>query len=389
MPRTRTLPRSQPVFPASVHDPVLGPELLKLHAAMELDPLWSAMLRLIDLCVPCRDVIAALPCEGIQPMIIRSTIPGDPDEYWGRINRAEPPLGAMVAQHPGLRLADIDEQFSDEELKATRFWKEIMEPDGWRHSVALLAWDGPRLVGHVGLNREAAQGRFTVEEKALLVELQPHFEVAMNRVAAWSRERRVRQMLAECMEHPLEGVVLLDLQGRQMHHNRAARAACDRWNDHPSDSRGAVHLPPEISAAAAEIVSGFLEAMRDHPRPGAVEVELDHPSLPGLSARLRVVEPARQANWPYVMVTFSRRVGAAQHMPVFRLTSSEHRVALLVAGGLRNEEVARELSVSVHTIRSHLREIFAKLGVRHRGELSRHLAVTDASLPTAELEEGF
>ncbi|HLU74795.1 MAG TPA: LuxR C-terminal-related transcriptional regulator [Nonomuraea sp.] len=55
------------------------------------------------------------------------------------------------------------------------------------------------------------------------------------------------------------------------------------------------------------------------------------------------------------------------------LTPSELRVARLVARGMTNREVAAELFLSPHTVDSHLRHAFAKLGVRSRVELVRHV----------------
>lgn len=53
------------------------------------------------------------------------------------------------------------------------------------------------------------------------------------------------------------------------------------------------------------------------------------------------------------------------------LTRSELRVVRLVAQGMTNREVAAELHLSRHTVDSHLRHAFTKLGVTSRVELTR------------------
>lgn len=59
--------------------------------------------------------------------------------------------------------------------------------------------------------------------------------------------------------------------------------------------------------------------------------------------------------------------------PSSSLTESEWRVARLVAEGLTNREVADQLFLSPHTVDSHLRHSFTKLGVNTRVELTRHI----------------
>jgi DNA-binding CsgD family transcriptional regulator/tetratricopeptide (TPR) repeat protein len=52
------------------------------------------------------------------------------------------------------------------------------------------------------------------------------------------------------------------------------------------------------------------------------------------------------------------------------LTATEREVSLLVAEGLTNGAVARRLYISPHTVNTHLRHVFAKLGVANRVELA-------------------
>jgi DNA-binding CsgD family transcriptional regulator len=53
------------------------------------------------------------------------------------------------------------------------------------------------------------------------------------------------------------------------------------------------------------------------------------------------------------------------------LTTSELAVVRLVAEGLTNREVAERLFLSPHTVSSHLRHVFSKLGITSRVELAR------------------
>ncbi len=63
------------------------------------------------------------------------------------------------------------------------------------------------------------------------------------------------------------------------------------------------------------------------------------------------------------------------------LTDSELGVVRLVAEGMTNRQVANQLYVSPHTVSTHLRHAFAKLGVNSRVELTR-IAVEHDSAPS-------
>jgi DNA-binding CsgD family transcriptional regulator len=67
-----------------------------------------------------------------------------------------------------------------------------------------------------------------------------------------------------------------------------------------------------------------------------------------------------------------RRVGGARRAPD-ELTATERRVAELVADGLSNKLVARELYMSVKTVEGNLSRIYRKLGVSSRTQLARRL----------------
>ena len=65
------------------------------------------------------------------------------------------------------------------------------------------------------------------------------------------------------------------------------------------------------------------------------------------------------------------RLGTASSGGPGPLTAREREIADLVAAGRTNREVAEQLVLSAKTIEAHLRNIYAKLGVRSRVELAR------------------
>ena len=56
------------------------------------------------------------------------------------------------------------------------------------------------------------------------------------------------------------------------------------------------------------------------------------------------------------------------------LSKREQEVALFVAKGMSNQEVADKMYVSLRTIKAHLSSIYEKTGVRNRLELGLALA---------------
>jgi len=70
---------------------------------------------------------------------------------------------------------------------------------------------------------------------------------------------------------------------------------------------------------------------------------------------------------------------AGSHWPgqVFGLTVRESEVASLLLQGLSNREIAESLSISEHTVKTHLKGIFHKAGVSSRGQAVARIAGED------------
>jgi DNA-binding CsgD family transcriptional regulator len=126
-----------------------------------------------------------------------------------------------------------------------------------------------------------------------------------------------------------------------------------------------------------------VEQFRATPRKLALATALEDAAGPGrgragwLEESLALVTEcgARQAQQ-----RLEKRLGPAPGAPpaepvcLPQLSSAERKVALLVAEGLTNVEVAAKLFLSKHTVDSHLRKIFTKLGLNRRVELARVVA---------------
>lgn len=55
------------------------------------------------------------------------------------------------------------------------------------------------------------------------------------------------------------------------------------------------------------------------------------------------------------------------------LTNREQEILLLVTENYSNQEIAQQLCLAESTVKSHLHNIFRKLGVRNRSEALAHI----------------
>jgi len=370
--------RKPKVYPTTIHDTSLEATLAELRAALDLESLWRASVAALDLMLPVFHHVAAMPCVEDRPIWVSTTVPESEEPgYWDRFISCEPPLSRVLTNQPFSKVAYLDDHWSEEELSGTEFYKRVMVPEGWQHAAGFLFWEGTDYLGHIGINRTRQEGLFLPHERALLDEFYPHLESAVKRVAAFDRERSKRAALEAVLKEMPDGMLILDWELQTVFSNRAAEEACQRWNG--GNATGDV-IPAEVRTAAGTLMASS-ESLLRQPPPGKLTPpvsEMFHPEIPGLGARMRVLHPrAKQAIKPHCLIEFSRVMqgsGGEPAVAAFSLTTAERRVADLVAMGKSNPSVAAELNLSVNTVRAHLREVFSKLGIRHRGELTGALA---------------
>jgi ATP/maltotriose-dependent transcriptional regulator MalT len=133
-----------------------------------------------------------------------------------------------------------------------------------------------------------------------------------------------------------------------------------------------VAVPGPLAAARARLAEGrALAAAGDRAaaRAALIEAEAAFDSFGALRRRDEAVRELRRLGHRV------RRPAGAGAGP---LTAREREIAELVAAGRTNREVATQLVLSERTIEAHLRNVYAKLGVRSRVELTRAL-VSDVS----------
>ncbi|MCE7933891.1 MAG: LuxR family transcriptional regulator [Chlorobi bacterium CHB2] len=86
------------------------------------------------------------------------------------------------------------------------------------------------------------------------------------------------------------------------------------------------------------------------------------------------VQKARDASFNFFHTTCNEIAGQ------FRLTVAEYQVLVLVVEGCTNEEIAQRQSVSIATVRTHLKHILQKTGCKNRFDLFRNFFSSAKSL---------
>jgi DNA-binding CsgD family transcriptional regulator len=171
--------------------------------------------------------------------------------------------------------------------------------------------------------------------------------------------------------------------------------------DDPAPEQGTVILDEELCLVAATPAArdwigrlGLQPPSAAEPLPGVFYVVTTRVALarakgidPPPAARVRL----RDASGRWVVVRAAPLLGTAGGyavtlesarsqdlapllMRAWSLTAREQDVAQLVIDGLTSEDIARELFISAHTVRDHVKAIFTKTGVSRRQDLMAALA---------------
>ena len=97
----------------------------------------------------------------------------------------------------------------------------------------------------------------------------------------------------------------------------------------------------------------------------------------------KVLPPSLTGSLFSQIVEYAVNSGKADRlMKAVKLTKREHEVVDLIARGMSNKEIARELNVAVHTVKSHVHNTLDKLALHTRLELAS-FALTEGMVRTS------
>ena len=117
------------------------------------------------------------------------------------------------------------------------------------------------------------------------------------------------------------------------------------------------------------------EFLRDAEAAGASGVVLKSQSAEELVAAIEVIVDGRRVGLEAAIP------GRRRHPSGEELSSREREVLALMALGLTNREIAAELYLSIDTIKTYVRRVFAKLGVNRRAQAAARAIDYDLQPP--------
>jgi DNA-binding CsgD family transcriptional regulator len=353
--------------------------LIELQRAVTPEDVWRACSRLMRAALPVSHVLIGLPSLGLTPFFVRTTLAvRDTEHYFARLSELAP-LNDVVARQPGIKVTRLSDHFIPR--PGDPFFDEFMQPAGWLYSAAMLFWTAEGIfIGQLSITRSAAQGDITVAEMEMLRCLHPHVNAAVERLLALDRARAANKSLEHFVGALPLGMAGVDWELKLSFTNPAAREAICLWRHGRKAARALkpeLELPAELRAACQRLKTNWTSALAADDFDNLERsITLHHPEMPGFQATAEISEPAGgRGLQPSFTIIFL--LPAAEHNEVRRaftelskLTASEKGVARLAGAGYDNASIACELGISQSTVRTHLRNVFRKLGITTRAKLS-------------------
>jgi DNA-binding CsgD family transcriptional regulator len=307
------------------------------------------------------------PAEAAQPHVLAT---------WARLAHQSPLLRYYQRTKDGSprRLSDV---ISTANLRELPLWQELYRSLRVNYQLACaLPAPQPFVIG-IAASRTSRD--YSDAELASLAVLRPHLIQAHDRTLELDRLRTRLNALESTLRAAGEAVILIPTAGARSLEGVGASDILTRWLSATTHTRS--HI------------TDWMRAERQRLHPEASE-------LPTLGTPLMVTTERGSLTATYVhhitdeldAAVLRESPGAAIHTTTLTATSlgltpRQAQIAALAAGGNTNERTSQLLEISGATVKKHLENAYARLGVKNRAELTAlllHTAVTIVSNSTPD-----
>lgn len=293
------------------------------------------------------------------------------------INGGSPEINPRVytSDRAGLLEVVSEAQYRDAEAHlASDVYLDFARDHDIQHGCQAKLFEAPHGIIGLALLRGAADGPTTAADRSLFGEAARHARSAVR--IGMALDRSGAAYVSGALDSLSAAAFICDLDGNVESMTEAAEQLLRNGR--------LVVAGRQLSAAHRAEAATLAEAIGRMRRGGAMHGAVALSGLPAaalLVLDIAVVPPGAWSISPQPRLLVLARGGRADaaetiHLLgiVYGLTEAEAAVAAMIAIGQSRETVAEQRRVSLATVRSQLKTIFAKLGVTREGELVAKLA---------------
>lgn len=348
----------------------VGEGLGALHRAIDLEDLWQSSLQLVQSSLHHHSCSLMLGIDDYRPVSARhhveeSLLPGYMPAT--SLTVSQP----FLAAHPKVRLYTFSQIAGEDPQAHERRLAQEAGLDEWCEFVHLAFWNEASPQAVFSIRRSARQSRFSADELALLEQIYPAIDAGLHRLRALEQERFKSFAFEQALSRSASAVILTDLHGKVLFGTPEGHRLCSRWaqasRERSNADEPAGELPADLLLAIDSDGDSGTQSLRH-----SVDAELTVTVDSNRFGSVMRMEPCYVLHFSADDERPRSRERASEILG--QLSPSERKVALLVAEGLRNEQIAQRLSRSRRTIESQLNAIFSKLGLICRAQLVKALS---------------
>lgn len=287
------------------------------------------------------------------------------------------------AQNPFIDLpvnkaVTLDEVVDRQSLTASDYYREYLQVADVEYLLGVGLQDDKGYSARLVLSRGRDAENFTATDKQLLERLAPHLTQAIvlySRIVHAEAQSQTYQQAFDQMEM---GCITLDRQLKVTSCNRVADKMIAQKNSLLIKDQqllvGSVEENRQFRKLLGDLLKPPLSGEDEAASVRAFRVNLPY-SVSGLGLLCRRLQPLATPDAGAAVAIFVSdperpRLSKIDILAqLFSLTSSEARLALLLANGLSLDEAAEEQGITRNTAKSHLSAIFSKTGVTRQPSL--------------------
>lgn len=371
--------------------------VVAIYQAAARPELWGETLELVtDYLGADSGMVLHLSALGADDFIVHRRLRDDLNQLFLE-GYTQNPYSHAFARAPVGKALVTEALVEKEVLHRSAFHADILAPQGIEEIVA---------VRHADLSRDGAGGiLFNVSKSRAgnaghaatrLGDLVPHLSRAIDLTLLTSRLNAGQRQLDRLLANMSGAVILLDDRGAILQMTPAAEALLGECDSLAISKGSRVTLTAQMRGDALRLAAGIRQALavaRGEERILDDTLQIKDPAgRRTLLVQMTPLPPPAFAPWTAidggarVMVQIvdpraSIDTQAERLRRLAGLTAAETRVAALLASGLGLTAAASVLGVSLNTVKTHARQVFAKTDVRSAAALARLVA----SIPAAPL----